>query len=132
MSQGGLKRKPVVLLADDDPEDQELTRRAFEEGDVPVIEVASRFEDAGVAALVYTDIERDGMLTGPNLEETAALADGVSIPVIVSGGVGDLDDLLRAASYADRGIAGVIVGRALYTGAVSLGPALERLEGGAC
>ena len=91
------------------------------------VELAPRFEEAGVAAIVYTDIARDGMLSGPNLDATAELADAVSIPVIVSGGVASEDDLVRAAGLRDRGIAGASVGRALYTGAVELGSALERV-----
>ena len=99
----------------------------LDESEANAVEVARRFEDAGVAALVYTDIGRDGMLSGPNFEATAALAKAVEIPVILSGGVSSLDDLVRAASCADGGLAGAIVGRALYTGAVELGAALERL-----
>lgn len=100
-----------------------------ESSDVTAIEVARRFEDAGVAAIVYTDIARDGMLSGPNLASTSQLADALTIPVIVSGGVSSETDIVRAASLAPRGIAGVIVGRALYTGAVSLASALARLGG---
>lgn len=96
-------------------------------GEATVIEVALRFEDAGVAALVHTDIARDGMLTGPNLEASAQLADAVRIPVIVSGGIASEDDLVAAARLAPRGIAGAIAGRALYTGALELGSALRRL-----
>lgn len=92
---------------------------------VPVLELAQRFEDAGVAALIHTDIARDGMGTGPNLEATAALAEEVSIPVIVSGGVGSLGHIRAAAALAPRGVAGVIVGRALYDGSVDLGEAME-------
>jgi len=92
-----------------------------------VLEVAKRFEDAGVAAIVHTDIARDGMLAGPNLEASAQLADAVTIPVIVSGGVASEDDLVAAARQAGRGIAGAIIGRALYTGAIDLGSALRRL-----
>lgn len=104
--------------------------RAFVEGwlaesDVAAVDLARRFEDAGVAAIVYTDIARDGMGTGPNLEQTAALAAAVSIPVIASGGVGSEDDVRRACALAARGVAGLVVGRALYTGAVDLGRALE-------
>jgi len=91
------------------------------------VDVARRFEDAGVAAIVYTDISRDGMLSGPNFEATAALADAVDIPVILSGGVGSEDDVLRAATYRSRGVAGAIVGRAIYTGAVDIGRTLEKL-----
>ena len=82
--------------------------------------------------MIYTDIARDGMLSGPNFEATAALADAVEIPVILSGGVSSLDDLVRAAEYADRGVSGAIVGRALYTGDVEIGAALERLGGLPC
>ena len=96
-------------------------------GEATVIEVAKRFEDAGVAALVHTDIARDGMLSGPNLEASAELADAVSIPVIVSGGVSNEEDLVAAARLAPRGIAGAIAGRALYTGALDLASALRRL-----
>ncbi len=87
-------------------------------------EVARRFEDAGVAAIIYTDIARDGMLEGPNLEATAALAAGISLPVILSGGIASEQDVRRAAACADRGIAGAIIGRALYTGAIALERAL--------
>jgi phosphoribosylformimino-5-aminoimidazole carboxamide ribotide isomerase len=101
------------------------------------IEVGRRFEDAGVSAIVYTDIARDGMLSGPNLESTVALADALSIPVIVSGGVASEQDVVAAAAHADRGIAGIIVGRALYTGDVQLESALALLaklskEAGCC
>ena len=99
----------------------------LETGEATAIEIAQRFEDAGVAAIVHTDIARDGMLEGPNLEASAELADAVPIPVIVSGGVSGEDDLVAAARYAPRGIAGAIVGRALYTGAVDLDSALARL-----
>lgn len=99
----------------------------LETSDVSVLELARRFEDAGVAALVHTDIARDGMGTGPNLEATAALAEAVAIPVVASGGVGSQEDVRRAAALAGRGVAGVIVGRALYTGAVELGRALAEV-----
>ena len=99
----------------------------LETSETSAAELAARFEQAGVAALVHTDISRDGMLTGPNLEATAEVAEAVSVPVIVSGGVASEEDVARAASYAERGIAGAIVGRALYTGAVDLGSALARL-----
>jgi phosphoribosylformimino-5-aminoimidazole carboxamide ribotide isomerase len=89
-----------------------------------VLELSRRFEDAGVAALIYTDIGRDGMLGGPNLELTAELAETLSIPVIASGGVGCEDDVRRVHALAGRGVAGVIVGRAIYTGAVDLASAL--------
>lgn len=93
------------------------------------VELGKRFEDAGVAAIVYTDIARDGMLTGPNLPQTAALARAISIPVIVSGGVAKTQDIVDSAALASDGICGVIVGRAIYTGDVDLGDALRAVEG---
>ena len=84
--------------------------------------LARRFEDAGVAALVYTDIDRDGAMGGPNVAATAALARAVAVPVIASGGVSSLDDL--AALKADGRIAGAITGRALYDGAFALADAV--------
>ena len=94
--------------------------------------LARMFEDAGAAAIVYTDIGRDGMLGGLDLEGTVALAAGISTPVIASGGVGSLDDLaaLRTAEAQVPGrIAGVIVGKALYDGRVSVADAITALAG---
>lgn len=97
----------------------------LETSDVLAVDLAKRFEDVGVAALIYTDISRDGMLSGPNLEATVKLAQAVQIPVIASGGVGSQADIQNAAALHAQGIAGVIVGRALYTGAVDLERALK-------
>lgn len=93
-----------------------------ETSDTDVLELARRFEDAGVAALVHTDIARDGTGEGPNLAASEALAHAVRVPVIASGGVGSLADVRAACG---RGLAGLIVGRALYTGAIDLAAALE-------
>jgi phosphoribosylformimino-5-aminoimidazole carboxamide ribotide isomerase len=92
------------------------------------VDLGKRFEDAGVAAIVYTDIARDGMLTGPNLPQTAALASAIRIPVIVSGGVATTEDIIDSAALRDKGICGVIVGRAIYTGGVDLDEALRAIE----
>lgn len=100
----------------------------LEASETTAIDLAKRFEDAGVAAIVYTDIARDGMLTGPNIEATVALADSIGIPVIVSGGVATNEDVRQAAGFCDRGICGVIVGRAVYTGGVDLDVALQQIE----
>ena len=100
----------------------------LESSETHVRDLAHRFEDAGVAALVYTDIARDGMLGGPNLELTAELAETLTIPVIASGGVGSEDDIRRVQALAGRGVAGVIVGRAIYTGAIDLVRALANVE----
>jgi phosphoribosylformimino-5-aminoimidazole carboxamide ribotide isomerase len=85
------------------------------------------FEDAGVAAIIYTDIDRDGAMQGPNVAATAALASAVTIPVIASGGVSSLDDL-AALKASGAPLDGVISGRALYEGAIDLGAALRLLE----
>ncbi len=104
------------------------TRGWAEKTDVEATDLARRFEDAGVAAIIYTDIQRDGAMQGPNVEATAALARAVSIPVIASGGVSSLDDLI---ALRDCGVAldGAISGRALYDGALDLGQALAALRG---
>jgi phosphoribosylformimino-5-aminoimidazole carboxamide ribotide isomerase len=81
-----------------------------------VTELARRFEDDGVTAIVYTDIGRDGMMTGPNVEATRALAAAVHIPIIASGGITTLDDVRALAEVADSGITAAITGRAIYEG----------------
>ncbi len=88
-------------------------------------DLAQRFEDAGAAALIYTDIDRDGMLGGVNLEATLALARAVTVPVIASGGVASLNDLAALAAVVAEGIEGVIVGRALYDGRLDPAEALR-------
>ena len=96
------------------------------ETDVMVTDLAKSFEDAGVAAIIYTDIMRDGAMGGPNVEATEALARAVSIPVIASGGVSSLDDL--KALKATNIISGAISGRALYDGEIELSEALLTLK----
>ncbi len=103
------------------------TKGWAEETDVEVTDLARSFEDAGVAAIIYTDINRDGAMQGPNVEATAALARAVSIPVIASGGVSSLEDLLTLRDCG-AGLNGAISGRALYDGALDLGEALRALK----
>ena len=100
-----------------------------ETSDVLAVDLAKKFADAGVAAIVYTDIERDGAMGGPNVEATAALAKASGIPVIASGGVSSLDDLRALKAHAGDGIVGVISGRALYDGRIDLGQAVRLLDG---
>ena len=101
------------------------TRGWAEETDVLVTDVAKSFEDAGIAAIIYTDILRDGAMKGPNIAATEALAKAVDIPVIASGGVSSLGDL--KALNATGVISGAISGRALYDGAINLAEALRSL-----
>ncbi|UWQ05407.1 1-(5-phosphoribosyl)-5-[(5-phosphoribosylamino)methylideneamino]imidazole-4-carboxamide isomerase [Aliiroseovarius crassostreae] len=103
------------------------TKGWAEETDVMVTDLAKSFEDAGVAAIIYTDINRDGAMQGPNVEATADLARAVSIPVIASGGVSSLDDL-RALKSCGAPLNGAISGRALYDGAIDLKEALGVLR----
>ncbi len=102
------------------------TKGWAEETDVMVTDLARSFEDAGVAAIIYTDINRDGAMQGPNIEATAALAKAVSIPVIASGGVSSLADLI-ALRDCGATLDGAISGRALYDGAIDLREALIAL-----
>ncbi len=92
--------------------------------DVSVVDLARRFEDAGVAALLFTDVGRDGMLKGCNVAATVALARAVDIPVIASGGVADMRDIYALLPHVADGIAGVITGRALYDGRLNLAAAI--------
>jgi phosphoribosylformimino-5-aminoimidazole carboxamide ribotide isomerase len=96
--------------------------------DMEATALARRFEDTGVAAIIYTDIARDGMLAGLNLEATLALADAVSIPVIASGGLASMADIERLASPECASLAGAIAGRALYDGRIDARAALAMLR----
>ena len=102
-----------------------------ETSDLAADELAQRFEDAGVAALIYTDIDRDGAMQGPNVDATVALARAISIPVIASGGVSSLADVEAFLPHEADGVAGVISGRAIYDGRIDLAAALARLRGDA-
>lgn len=102
------------------------TRGWAEDTEIGVTDLAHQFEDAGIAAIIYTDINRDGAMQGPNIEATADLARATRIPIIASGGVSSIDDLTR---LRDTGvISGAISGRALYDGAIDLRGALDILR----
>jgi phosphoribosylformimino-5-aminoimidazole carboxamide ribotide isomerase len=91
-------------------------------------EIAKLFEDCGVAAIIYTDVERDGMLQGLNLDSTIALADSVSIPVIASGGLASLDDIKKLVEPRAKKLEGAIAGRALYDGRLDAKAALDLIK----
>lgn len=98
-----------------------------ETSELAALDIARRFEDAGVAAVIYTDVARDGMLKGLNLDATIALADGVSIPVIASGGLASIEDIRALLAPRARKLAGAIAGRALYDGRLDAAAALQMI-----
>lgn len=103
------------------------TRGWLTDSALPATEVAQRFDQSGVAALITTDIATDGTLAGPNLPFLRGMAQASSLPVIASGGVGSLADLLSLLSLAPLGVSGVVIGRALYDGRVDLAEALQAI-----
>ena len=117
-----------IVVAVDAKDGMVATEGWSQVSDVPVADMARRFEDAGVASLLFTDIGRDGMLKGCNIATTLDLARRVDLPVIASGGVKGLDDIRMLALHADEGIEGVITGRALYDGRLDLAAAIAMAE----
>jgi len=99
-----------------------------ETSELSALEIARRFEDAGVAAIIYTDIARDGLLTGLNLDATIALAEAISIPVIASGGLASIDDIKALLQPRAKKLEGAIAGRALYDGRLDAAAALKLIR----
>lgn len=99
-----------------------------ENSQLSALEIARRFEDVGVAAIIYTDIARDGMLQGLNLDTTVTLADSISIPVIASGGLASIEDIKRLMEPRAKKLAGAIAGRALYDGRLDAAEALKLIR----
>jgi phosphoribosylformimino-5-aminoimidazole carboxamide ribotide isomerase len=114
-----------VVVAVDAKGGMVATRGWAEVSTLPVADLARRFEDAGVASLLFTDVGRDGLLKGVNVEATVELARATSLPVIASGGVAGPEDIEALKRHAGDGIEGVICGRALYDGRLALGDALR-------
>lgn len=106
------------------------TRGWLETSEVAATDLAQRMASQGAAAIIYTDIHRDGTLSGPNMEALRELAEAIDVPVIASGGVSSLTDLLSLLSLESVGVNGVIVGRAIYTGDVSLKEAVRAVGDG--
>ena len=113
-----------IVVAVDARDGMVATKGWADVSDVSIIDMARRFEDAGVAALLYTDVGRDGLLKGCNIEATVDLARATDIPVIASGGVAGISDIRVLSLHAKDGIEGVITGRALYDGRLDLATAL--------
>ena len=114
-----------VAVGIDAREGQVLTRGWESQGGVSAVELARRVASAGVGRIVYTDVSRDGMLQGVNVEQTCAVARESGVPVVASGGVSSLEDLERLKAASACGIESVIVGKALYDGRFTLGEALR-------
>lgn len=96
-----------------------------EVSDMPAVDLAKKFEDAGVVAIIYTDISKDGAMQGPNVEETVKLAESITTPVIASGGISSLEDIKHYKNAEPSGVEGCILGRALYEGAIDVKEALK-------
>ena len=119
------KRFPSRVAVSLDARDGKVAVQGWaESSELSVLDIARRFEDAGVAAIIYTDIARDGMLKGLNIDATVTLADAVSVPVIASGGLASLDDIRALLAPRASKLAGAIAGRALYDGRLEADAAL--------
>ena len=118
-----------IVVAIDSRDGQVAVEGWAETSEISAVELARRFADAGVAAIVYTDIARDGALTGVDAAATAAFARQIDIPVIASGGIAGLADIAALAGHAEDGIEGAICGRALYDGRIDAQAALLLAEG---
>ena len=124
------KKYPGRIVAGIDAKDGKVAVRGWGEvSSVTVDELAKRMQDAGVRAIIYTDISRDGMMTGHNIEATKRLAGQVSTPIIASGGVKDLSDIKALMEIEALGVEGVITGKAVYSGALDLKEAIEITKG---
>jgi phosphoribosylformimino-5-aminoimidazole carboxamide ribotide isomerase len=126
LAEAGRRFGGRLIVAADARGDCVAIRGWTETGELTVVELGRRARDAGAVALLYTDVSRDGTGLGPNVEATGAVAMAVGLPVLASGGVGTVDDLVRLAGVP--GVLGTIVGRALYTGAISLPDALAAVK----
>ena len=119
-----------VILGIDARDNRVAVEGWMEETSVTASEMAKQFESRGLAAIIYTDIHRDGMGTGPNVEATRALAKSVSVSVIASGGISGLQDVLSLLPLSEDGVIGMITGRALYEGKLDLRQAMEISKSG--
>jgi phosphoribosylformimino-5-aminoimidazole carboxamide ribotide isomerase len=123
------KRFPKRVAVGLDARDSKVAVEGWAEtSELSALEIARRFEDAGVAAIIYTDVSRDGMLKGLNLDATIALAEAISIPVIASGGLASLDDVRALLEPRARKLEGAIAGRALYDGRLDAAEALQLIR----
>ncbi len=126
------KRFPGRIAIGIDARDGKVATRGWvHQTDTTAVDLARRFEDLGVAAIIYTDIMRDGAMKGPNVEATIAIADAVSIPVIASGGISNLENIISLKALGTK-LNGVIVGRAIHEGIIDPSDAVRILEAPEC
>ena len=125
LAEAGRRFGGRIIVAADARGDRVAIRGWTETGELTILEVARRAREAGAVAVLYTDVSRDGTGLGPNVDTTAALAQAAGLPVLASGGVASVADLVRLAAIP--GVLGTVVGRALYTGAIELRHALDAL-----
>ncbi len=119
MVKAAARQWPEQIAVGVDVRDGKVAVQGWTEGtDLDALSVARRFEDVGVACLIVTDIERDGALAGANVEAFGRVADAVSIPVIAAGGIASVKDIERLKARSGAPIAGAVLGRSLYTGAI--------------
>jgi phosphoribosylformimino-5-aminoimidazole carboxamide ribotide isomerase len=127
------KRFPNQIAIGVDAKDGFVATQGWADvSDIKAIDLSKQFEDAGVAALIYTDISRDGAMEGPNVKATLEIASAVSIPVIVSGGISSMADIREIANVGPGKLEGVISGRAVYDGHVSVSKATQMLKSEDC
>jgi phosphoribosylformimino-5-aminoimidazole carboxamide ribotide isomerase len=123
------KKHPERVAVGLDARDGKVAVQGWaEQSELSVLDIARRFEDAGVAAIVYTDVARDGMLQGINWDATIALAEAISIPVVASGGIASIEDIKRLTEPRARKLEGAIAGRALYDGRLDPAEAIALLK----
>ncbi len=118
-----------ILLGIDAKDDRVALEGWTEEIVLTPVELAKRFEGVSITAVIYTDIHRDGMKTGPNVDATRALATAIQIPVIASGGISTISDVFEVSTLSENGVMGMITGRALYDGSLDLVEAIRVVEG---
>ena len=124
------KKFPGRILVTIDAKDGMVVVKGWvEESTVTASELAKRLKTVGVAAVVFTDIKRDGMMVGPNIQAAKELAQSVSIPVIISGGISSLNDIREIIPLKALGITGMIIGRAIYDGSIDLREAIDLMKG---
>jgi phosphoribosylformimino-5-aminoimidazole carboxamide ribotide isomerase len=125
------KRYPGRIIVGIDSKDSYVSVEGWTEPtSIIPIDLAKRFEDVGIAAVIYTDVERDGMKTGPNIDAIRKFAKGIKVPVIAAGGISSIEEIEKMVKLEEDGVSGIIIGRALYDGSVELEQAINVVKKG--